>query len=62
MTGAGTTPTDTATKIRAFLDGGNDFPDTFPMWSMGGVTLTWGDLRAISDYNQGQQRLPEETP
>jgi hypothetical protein len=49
----------TAARLRKFLALADDMPDREPMWMVGGIALTWGDLRVLTDYDLLMSRQAE---
>jgi hypothetical protein len=47
------TKDETAARIREFLALSDEVPDDEQMWIVGGLELTWGDLRVLADYKGG---------
>jgi hypothetical protein len=45
----------TAAKVRLFLNFMDREPDSEPMWMTAGMTLTWGDLRALAEYEGAEE-------
>lgn len=46
---------DTRARVRHFLEHAYDEPDAGPMWVIGGVILTWGDLRVLCGHADGRR-------
>lgn len=45
-----TSKDETVARLREFLSHADDMSDTEPMWIVGGIVMTWGDLRVLTDY------------